>query len=220
MIIPTFELSVLTVAILIACYFLGNINPAILLGRAYGVDVRKEGSGNAGTTNAMRTIGKKAGAVTFVVDALKGWLPVFAIGLLEMRPWGMLHLGGGLAVYCGLAVMFGHMFPAVFRFRGGKGVATAFGVILAIHWWIALILIGIVLVLAVITRRVSVSVLIACLCAIPMFYCWDLPDLFGMLLIIALIFIKHIPNIGRIFRGIEPKMSFGSKDKTAKGGTS
>ncbi|MDR1029137.1 MAG: glycerol-3-phosphate acyltransferase, partial [Clostridiales Family XIII bacterium] len=97
---------------IVAAYFIGNLNPAIMLGRARGVDVRSEGSGNAGTTNALRTMGKKAAALTFAVDVLKGFLPV----LLAAR-----YIGLSYAMLCGLAVILGHMWPAVYELKGGKG---------------------------------------------------------------------------------------------------
>jgi glycerol-3-phosphate acyltransferase PlsY len=192
----------------IATYFIGNINPAILIGRAYGVDVRTEGSGNAGTTNAMRTVGKKAGVLTFVIDVLKGWAPLIAITYLL----GAENGGAQFAFLCGTFTILGHMWPIVFKFKGGKGVATTFGVLLFMDWRLALILIGIVLALAAITRIVSLSVLIACALAIPLSYVFDRPYLPGVIIIIALIVLKHRANIGRLIKGTEPKMSFGTKE--------
>lgn len=192
------------IPIAIASYFVGNINPAILLGRIYGVDVRAEGSGNAGTTNALRTLGKKSGAIVFAVDVLKGVL--VALPLTQL-----LSLAAGMV--CGVCVIIGHMWPAVFGFRGGKGVATTFGVLLAVQPLLALLLIGIVIVIVALTRRVSLGVCLAALLAVPaglLFGSWY-PA--WMAVIAALVLIKHRANIGRIFHGEEAKLSFGTRDK-------
>jgi glycerol-3-phosphate acyltransferase PlsY len=188
--------------IAIASYFVGNINPAILLGRLYGVDVRAAGSGNAGTTNALRTLGKKSGAIVFAVDVLKGVI----VALLTAQ---LLSLAAGMI--CGVCVILGHMWPAIFGFRVGKGVATTFGVLLAVQPLLALILIGIVLIVVAITRMVSLGVCLAALLAVPAGL------LFGSLysawigVIAVIVIIKHRANIRRIFRGEESKLSFGSK---------
>jgi glycerol-3-phosphate acyltransferase PlsY len=190
--------------IIAGCYFIGNINPAILIGRAYGVDVRKEGSGNAGMTNAMRTIGKRAGVITFVIDVLKGFLPTLALVSLVGLSFGAL---------CGVLVVVGHVWPVVYGFRGGKGVATCFGVMLAFDFRLALILLALVVVGAALTRRVSAGTLIACACAVPIAYRVEPAEAPVVLVIIILVVIKHRANIVRLLRGEEPAMSFGSKDR-------
>jgi glycerol-3-phosphate acyltransferase PlsY len=195
------------VIILAACYMLGNINPAIIIGRLYGVDVTKEGSGNAGTTNAMRTIGKRAGVITFLIDAAKGFIPTFLLTF-----W----ISDAAGLFCGIFVILGHMWPVVFKFKGGKGVATTFGVLLAINPWLALIEIGIVIVLTAIFRIMSVAVLIACAAGVPLAYFvfrlgGECTVLFAIILV--LIVVKHRANIKRIVRGEESKLTFGSKDK-------
>jgi glycerol-3-phosphate acyltransferase PlsY len=185
-------------------YFVGNINPAIILGRMRGVDVRAQGSGNAGTTNALRTLGKKSGALVFVVDVLKGVI----VALLATQ---LCSLAAGMI--CGICVILGHLWPAVFGFRGGKGVATTFGVLLAVQPLLALMLIAIVIVVVAVTRMVSLGVCLAALAAVP------LGLLFGswypvwMAVVAALVLVKHRSNIGRIFRGEESKLSFGTKER-------
>jgi glycerol-3-phosphate acyltransferase PlsY len=193
----------------IGSYFTGNINPAIIIGRIHGVDVRSEGSGNAGTTNAIRTIGKKAGALTFAIDVLKGWGPLTAITHIL----GIENGGAEFAFLCGIFIIIGHMWPVVFGFKGGKGVATAFGILLFLDWRLALALIGVVIALTLATRIVSLSVLVACVLAIPLSYILDRPYLPGVVIIIALVVFKHRANIGRIIRGEEPKLSVGNKDQ-------
>ncbi|MDR3305248.1 MAG: glycerol-3-phosphate 1-O-acyltransferase PlsY [Clostridiales Family XIII bacterium] len=197
----------------VLAYFIGNINPAILIGRAYGVDVRKTGSGNAGTTNAIRSIGKKAGALTFAIDVFKGWLCFFAASEIGTMP---------MALICGFFVVLGHMYPAVFKFKGGKGVATAFGALLAACWWFALILIAVVIVMAAIFRRVSLGVMAAAAVALVIAFNAEIMDKLSgaadyfpwwVLLIIALVVWKHRGNINRLVHGTEPKLSFGKSDK-------
>jgi glycerol-3-phosphate acyltransferase PlsY len=196
--------AALIIFISFGCYFIGNINPAILIGRAYGVDVKREGSGNAGMTIAMRTIGKKAGVFTFVIDVAKGLIPTLAISHLVGTSFGML---------CGILVVIGHIWPVVYGFSGGKGVSTCFGVILAFDARLALILLALVLIWAVVTKRVSAGTLIACACAAPISYVLDPMDAPAMLVIIVLIVIGHRGNIVRLIKGTEPAMSFGNKEK-------
>ncbi|MDR0853700.1 MAG: glycerol-3-phosphate 1-O-acyltransferase PlsY [Clostridiales Family XIII bacterium] len=188
-----------------AAYFIGNINPAIILGKIYGVDVRKSGSGNAGTTNALRSIGKRAGAITFVVDVLKGFLCFFIPAFFSLP----------LAMLCGLFVIVGHMYPVIFRFHGGKGVATAFGVLLAANWVYALILIGVVFIMVAIARRVSLGVIVAVIVAVVLAFTGFLGNNYYPLwifIIVLLILWKHRANIARLLKGTEPKLSIGKKD--------
>ena len=240
----------------VCVYFLGNVNPAILIGRAQGIDVRAQGSGNAGTTNALRSIGKKAGAATFAIDVVKGWAGYYVPLVIFLRlglndPEIMRRLASSQlqtageagmlwalssyapAMLCGLCVVLGHMYPAAFGFRGGKGVATTFGVLLAASWLYALILIAVVIVFTAIFRRVSLSVLIAVAVAIALvfigfsaaggnfvYYTWFMRfnALFPLwiVIILALVVWKHRANIARLLKGEEPKLNFGSR----KGGAS
>jgi glycerol-3-phosphate acyltransferase PlsY len=228
------QAAILFTAIAVGCYFIGNINPAILIGKAYGVDVRREGSGNAGMTNAMRTIGKKAGVVTFIIDMAKGLIPVVIlfqaipdIGGVSLIPGGAaeiatadnlsavaipLQLQIPFGALCGVLVIVGHIWPVVYKFRGGKGVSTCFGVLLALDWRLALIMLAIVLLAAVVTKRVSAGTLIACACAIPVSFLLGAMNIFAVLVIILLIVWSHRANIVRLAKGTEPKMSFGNKE--------
>jgi glycerol-3-phosphate acyltransferase PlsY len=188
----------LAVCVLIS-YFVGTISPAILLGRLYGVDIRSSGSGNAGTTNVLRVIGKKAAVVTLLVDASKGFL-VVALA----KPFA----GGAFALLCGTAVLCGHIWPIFYEFKGGKGVAAALGVILAFDFRMGLMLLILALILILISMRVSVGALIAA-AAFPVFVYIMLPVYFApSLLMAAIIWIKHRQNIVRICRGEEPKLRF------------
>lgn len=195
------ETSMFILAIVIA-YFLGNISPSTLLGRAKGIDIKKEGSGNAGTTNALRVLGKKAALITLLVDIGKGFLAV-EIGFLLSTP--------KTAMLCALAAFIGHIWPVLFRFKGGKGVAVAFGAILGVNWQMALVCLAVVILAVLLTRMVSMgSVIIAV--SFPVITWFMERDFFWIGCIMAVIMIyAHRSNIRRIINGEENKLSFSSK---------
>lgn len=178
-------------------YFIGNISPSILIGKAKGVDIKKEGSGNAGTTNALRVLGKKAAVVTLVIDILKGYIAVFL---------GM-HFGNyTIGTVCALAVFCGHIWPCLYSFKGGKGVATAFGAILAIKWYLGLIELAVVAVGLTATNRMSVGSILGAV-AFPVICRIYEPGFFWIGTVMAVIvLIKHAANIKRLIKGEEPKM--------------
>ena len=184
---------------IIIAYLLGNISPSIILGKLHGIDIKKEGSGNAGTTNALRVLGKKAALITLIIDIGKGVLAVVI---------GKLIGGEAVGYLCALAVFCGHIWPCFYRFKGGKGVATAFGAILAVNWILGLSALGIVAVGVALSQRMSVGSLLGSV-TFPLI-CWLLePDFIHIGCIMAVIvLIKHRANVGRLFRGEEPKMNF------------
>jgi len=187
------------IAVVLISYFIGNISPSILLGKLRGVDIRNEGSGNAGTTNALRVLGKKAAVATLAIDILRGVAAVL-IGR---------HFGGqDLAMICGIAVFCGHIWPAVFKFKGGKGVATALGVILTTAPLLGgCLLVGALAIIAI-SRRVSVGSVIGAI-AFPFAAALYDRDLIVWAAVIAVIvLIKHRTNIKRLLKGEEPKLSF------------
>lgn len=182
---------------MIAAYFIGNISPAILIGRAHGVDIKKEGSGNAGTTNVLRVLGKKAAAATLIIDVAKGSAAALLGGLVG----GEFLMGA-----CAMFVMLGHIWPAAFRFKGGKGVATAFGAILLIDPLIALAELGVVAIVVLITRMVSLGSICAAI-ALPVLAFFFIPSFLPCSIIMAVVvLIKHRSNIKRIFGGTESKL--------------
>ncbi|OHB29117.1 MAG: acyl-phosphate glycerol 3-phosphate acyltransferase, partial [Desulfuromonadaceae bacterium GWB2_53_15] len=134
---------------LAAAYLLGSIPTGLLLGKAYGIDVRKEGSGNIGATNLYRTVGRKVGVITLVGDCFKGLVPVMAA-----RAWG---LGAEQVAWVGLAAFCGHVFSVFLRFKGGKGVATGLGVFLALSPLAVAIAVGVFAVLVLKWRYVSLG---------------------------------------------------------------
>lgn len=191
-----------------AAYLIGNISPAIILGKLRGIDIKKEGSGNAGTTNVLRVLGKKAALITLAVDILKGFLAV-RLGML---------LGYDTGAICALAVFCGHIWPCLYRFKGGKGVATAFGALLAINWIMALTALAIVAAGLFASKRMSVGSLMGA-GTFPL-VCHILePDFMAVGTVMALIIlIKHRANIVRLLHGEEPPMGIFKKKETEKNG--
>ncbi len=191
-------------ALIVAAYFIGNISPAILLARAKGIDIKQEGSGNAGSTNALRVMGKKAGAITLVIDVIKG---IVAVALADFL------CGQLCAMICVLAVVAGHIWPMAFKFKGGKGVATTFGAIVGLNILIALCALGVLVLAVLASKRVSVGSILAAI-SFPLFSCWLEPDFVPFACILALlIMVKHRANIGRLLQGKEPKLGLFDKEK-------
>ena len=196
-------ISVKFVILLLIAYMLGNISPSTILAKAKGIDIKKAGSGNAGTTNALRVLGAKAAVITLVIDIGKGFLAVFIAGRL---------LDPMQVSFCALAVFLGHVWPLLLKFKGGKGVATAFGALLALNWQLALICLGIVVLVVLVTRMVSLGSVTAAL-AFP-FLAYFMEKEFlpaGICMALILIF-KHRANIARILSGNESKLSFKKKE--------
>lgn len=204
----TLELTdVLLLGVLgLVAYFIGNISPSTIMAKKQGLDIKKEGSGNAGTTNALRVMGKKAGAITCIVDILKGVVAVL-IGLL---------IGGPAAAYlCALCVFLGHVWPIVYKFQGGKGVATAFGAVLAVNPLLALIALVIVAIVVFTSKRMSLGSIIGAI-AFAILAIFLEPGFFIFACVMAVIMlVKHRANIVRLIHGEEPIMGiFNKKDKT------
>lgn len=190
------------VALTVLAYLIGNISPSILLARAKGIDIHKEGSGNAGTTNALRVMGKKAGIITLAVDVLKGTVAVVLGGLLG---------GHFTAMMCVIAVFCGHVWPVFFKFKGGKGVATAFGALLGLNPLLALSALAVVAVVVLLTKRMSAGSLAGAL-LFPILAFFLEPEFFLPGVVLALIvIIKHRANLMRLLKGEEPKLSIFDK---------
>ncbi|MFO7938232.1 MAG: glycerol-3-phosphate 1-O-acyltransferase PlsY [Bacteroidales bacterium] len=151
----------LHVALILSAYLLGSIPTSVWLGRAiYGLDIREHGSGNPGATNTFRVLGKPAGLFVFLIDFFKGFGAVKLSYLLVLYPEG----SGEFITFqlaLGITAMLGHIFPIYVGFKGGKGVATLFGVIAAISFYPTLIMAGIFLLVLFLTRYVSLSSIIA-----------------------------------------------------------
>lgn len=196
-------ISIKFVILLLIAYMLGNISPSTILAKAKGIDIKKSGSGNAGTTNALRVLGAKAAVITLVIDIGKGFLAVFLAGIF-LNPMQVS--------FCALAVFLGHVWPLLLKFKGGKGVATAFGALLSLNWQLALICLGIVVLVVLVTRMVSLGSVTAALVFPFLAYFMEkefLPA--GICMALILIF-KHRANIARILSGNESKLSFKKKE--------
>lgn len=199
----------LTLAAFVLAYILGSIPTAIWAGKIFrGIDIREHGSGNAGAANAIRVLGWKTGVPVLIVDMVKGWisamLPIF-FSLAEPDS----ALITNLQIATGVTAIIGHIFPLFAGFRGGKGVATVSGVLLAIHPLLTLSCFGIFLLVILITRIVSVSSMCAGIAfPILLFTLFDTPSLFfklfSVFVAVALI-ITHRNNISRLLKGEEKK---------------
>lgn len=194
----------------IFAYLAGSIPTAVWYGKIFhGIDVRQHGSGNAGATNSLRTLGKKAGIIVLIVDFLKGFLAVKAASLFSTEIDNILPL------IMGLAVIVGHIFPIFAQFRGGKGVATAMGVLVATFPWAALGCMVIFMIIVFATRYVSLGSILGAL-AFPIqltFNLWnDNADKYAIgfsWLIFIILAVMHRQNIQRLLKGTESK--FGAK---------
>ena len=185
--------------LLVAAYLLGSVPTGLLLGKAYGIDVRKEGSGNIGATNLYRTVGRMVGVTTLIGDCLKGLLPVLAVKYST--------LPAEFAAWVGLAAFCGHVFSVFMRFKGGKGVATALGVFLALAPLAVGIALVVFIVLMLIWRYVSLgSIAAAATMPLAVTLLGGGKTLIMVTLIIAVVVIgKHHENIRRLLAGTESR---------------
>ncbi|WP_028297315.1 glycerol-3-phosphate 1-O-acyltransferase PlsY [Olivibacter sitiensis] len=205
------------IAVMVA-YLFGSIPTAVWLGQAfYGVDVREYGSGNAGATNTFRVLGPKAGTAVMLIDILKGWTATnlaYFIGVSITGPSGsVLFINYQLAL--GVTAVVGHLFPIFAGFRGGKGVATLFGMVLAVHFPAAMVCVGVFLLVLVTTHYVSLSSISAGF-AFPfsiafLFHTTVKSVLLYGICICVLILVTHQKNIERLLKGKESKVRFFGK---------
>ena len=202
---------VIALCVVIA-YLLGSVNTSIILSSFQGKDIRKEGSGNAGATNTLRVMGKKAAIFVVIFDGLKGVLAVLAARLVCHFVPPVEQFYANAAVYLSaLGVMLGHIYPLYFGFKGGKGVMTTIAVILMLDPCIGLILLVGCVAIMLITKYVSLG---SCIGAalfpvfVAIFHKGDIVFLVVAILIGALAIFKHRSNIKRLVKGTESKLSF------------
>ena len=211
------------IVISIIAYFIGSISFSVIFSRKFaGFDVRDKGSGNAGTTNVLRTVGKKASALTLLCDTLKG-----VVAILIAYIVGLIIKDGIdkalLVQLSGIAVILGHTFPIFFGFKGGKGIATSLGVLLITNWNIGLICLVFALLLMVLTKMVSVGSLAAAV-LFPVLVTF-MPSnayivsgnhfgyiVYAVLLAVLVIF-NHRANVKRLLTGTENKIDLKNTKK-------
>ncbi|WP_119716645.1 glycerol-3-phosphate 1-O-acyltransferase PlsY [Clostridioides difficile] len=193
------------IIIAVVAYLLGNISTSYIVAkRIAGVDIRTQGSGNAGSTNVLRTLGKRAGVMTFLGDVLKGVMAVL-ISEFAARLVGIdTLLAGYLAVIC---VVAGHNWPAVLGFRGGKGVATSLGAMLAVNPVITLMCLAVFILVVAITKYVSLGSVVGIGCSpIFMIMVKNKAGLIVALFLTASVIYNHRANIKRLLNGTERKI--------------
>lgn len=208
---------------IIAGYLLGSVSFGMLVGKDAGVDIRTKGSGNIGTTNALRILGKKAALITFLGDFFKAFIPVIIAENVSMKVFSnSSDIAFLISLITGLSAVLGHNFPVWIHFKGGKGIAVTAGVTVAIaihhplYWILALLLF---IIIVVITRYVSVGSLCVPAWSIPVYVLiyersneYLVPVLIISFIYTILAFIKHSTNIKRLINGTENKL-FGNKKK-------
>ena len=197
----------------VGAYLLGSLSFAVIVSRGFGLsDPRTYGSKNPGATNVLRSGSKAAAITTLLLDALKGWLPVWAA-----QTWApSLGLGDVTVALVGLGAFLGHLFPVFFRFKGGKGVATAAGVVFGVDWMLGLAVMLSFAIVVYFSRMVSLASMVAAVFA-PAYYlfgsgvAWSMnKPMIGTLVVMgALLVWRHRENIDRLLKGTESKL--GSK---------
>ena len=194
----------------LAAYLLGSLSFAVIVSRVMGLnDPRSYGSKNPGATNVLRSGSKAAAVITLLLDALKGWLPVMLVRFFG-KPYGLEE---GTLALVGLAAFLGHLYPVFFRFQGGKGVATALGVLMGVDAYLALAVCASWLIIAFFSRYSSLASLVAAVFA-PAYYvmgagiAWYLekPVLLMMVVMAGFLFWRHSQNIARLLKGTESKL--------------
>ena len=201
------------ILVVIIAYLLGSISFSVIISKKLaGFDVREKGSGNAGSTNVLRTVGKKGAILTLICDCLKGVIAVLIAYIVSKTTQ---NTDGALLVQlAGLAVVLGHTFPIFFNFKGGKGVATSLGVLLIINWQIGLICLVFALLLMALTRFVSLGSVSAAILFpvltifIHSHYIVDGSYLIFVVLLGVFVVFNHRANVKRLLEGKENKLSF------------
>ena len=210
------------IGVLIYGYFAGAlIQAGYWMGKFNKIDIRDYGSGNAGTTNVMRTLGKKAGIATYLLDAFKAVIADILIHFLIVPHTAIPEML--LFLYCGLGIVLGHNFPFYLKFKGGKGIAVTAGMILSTDIRIAAVCLIVFIVIVAVTRYVSLGSLVISVLFLVGLVIDGQMGMFGMAqkylfemygigaLLVLSAFIRHRANIGRLRNGTESKISFSKK---------
>ena len=209
------NIAVAAVLVALVAYALGNINPAIIFGKINHVDIRKEGSGNAGMTNTIRVLGLGWGIGVFVVDVLKAFI---AVKIAFMLSGGNKDAQFILGICAFAGVVLGHCYPALYGFKGGKGVASSLGAALALNWQSALSAAAVAGVLFLVSgKRMSIAS-IGAVITYPVFVYFFADDkrfVFFAIAAVLFLIIQHAANIQRIAKGEEKALTIGHKGDAA-----
>jgi glycerol-3-phosphate acyltransferase PlsY len=214
-------ISIYSISALILAYLFGSIPTAVWIGQAfYKVDVREYGSGNAGATNTFRVLGKKAGIPVMLIDILKGWAATNLAFFIGISTTGGVHSNVfvNYQLALGITAVMGHLFPIFAGFRGGKGVATLFGMVLAVHLQASLLCVCVFIAVLLITKYVSLSSIVASFTYL-MGVTFIFPTykssviIYGMC-ICVLIMVTHQKNIERLLKGRESKVNLFKRKTT------
>lgn len=198
------------IACILISYLLGSIPTAVWVGKLfYQKDVREYGSGNAGATNTFRVLGAKAGIPVLVFDVIKGWFCAYILAW-QFYPSFLSNPAVNTQITFGIAAIIGHIYPVFAGFRGGKGVATALGIIIALHVEASFSCFGVFVLMLLTTRIVSLSSMVAAV-SFPLFVGFVFPESYNSLVIFSivmsgLIILTHTKNIQRLIRGEEKKI--------------
>lgn len=199
----------LTVISIVLAYLAGSIPSAVWAGKVFhGIDIREHGSGNAGATNTVRVLGWKTGIPVLIFDLFKGWLAAMLPSFLNAAP-GTSESMMILKILCGLAAIIGHVFPLFADFRGGKGVATTFGVLLALHPLLTLTCAGIFLLVLFASGYVSLGSMIAVamfpILLVTLFKSTSVWLIVFSVIVAVAVIITHKKNIKRLLKGEEKR---------------
>lgn len=196
--------------LIILAYLIGSVPTALIISKRYfGIDIRDYGSGNMGATNTFRVLGSRYGTIVMALDILKG---VLAVSLYNFLPFYWSHEleRTNFMLGLGMAAVLGHIFPVFAQFKGGKGVATLFGMILAVQPVIAVSCVGVFLLVLYLTRYVSLSsILGAIMLPVSVLWIWNEHEIMYRifaLLVAFMVIITHQKNIGRLLRGVESRV--------------
>ena len=198
------------VILIVIAYLIGSIPTALIISRRFfGVDIRDYGSGNMGATNTFRVLGSRYGTIVMILDMMKGMAAVMLYNFLPYYFHNELERTNFM-IGLGLSAVIGHIFPIFAGFRGGKGVATLFGMILAVQPIVAVSCVGVFILVLYLTRYVSLSSILAALCLpICVLWIWNEHEVMYRvfaILVAALVIFTHQKNIGRILRGVESRI--------------
>ena len=198
--------------VIVCAYLIGSIPTALIISKKFfGIDIRDYGSGNMGATNTFRVLGSKYGTIVMICDILKG---MTAVALYNFLPFYVNHGSGfertNLMIGLGLSAVLGHVFPIWANFKGGKGVATLFGMIIAIQPVVAITCVAVFVLVLYLTRFVSLSsILAALMLPVSVLWIWNEHEVLYRvfaLIVAVLVIVTHQKNIGRLLRGVESRI--------------